>query len=351
MPIYNEALHLTASLESIERQTFPHELLLFVAVDGDSNDGSRDIVRAWLSRSGIAGRILSNPLRKIPVALNLGLGEATDDDIIVRLDAHTIYGDTYVSDAVAALENLPNDVACVGSAYRPAPGNSFEERVVAALYTNPMGLGGADFRFGNDIREVDLVYLGAWRPGVLALVGGFNESMRANEDGEVSARLRKCGYRIMRVPLPCEVVVKRGILGSIQQWSRYGYWRAKMLQRNLSFIRVRHILSPAATLIVVCLVCSPIRLTLIPLAGIYTALVFHKRSREESALVTLAACLFFAALQFGFGLGMLAGALSPPLKRSPAYGIGASQKNALVTERTPSSRKQTLLDSCDSRQS
>jgi len=38
MPIYNEARHLAASLDSLSSQTFSHELMYFVAVDGNSND-------------------------------------------------------------------------------------------------------------------------------------------------------------------------------------------------------------------------------------------------------------------------------------------------------------------------
>jgi glycosyltransferase involved in cell wall biosynthesis len=71
MPVRNEALHLPAVLDSVAQQTFDHERLFFVAVDGDSTDESRDILRAWFAESGIAGRVISNPKRKIPIALNL----------------------------------------------------------------------------------------------------------------------------------------------------------------------------------------------------------------------------------------------------------------------------------------
>ncbi|MGZ5234459.1 MAG: glycosyltransferase, partial [Burkholderiales bacterium] len=108
MPVYNEARHLPAALESIAAQAFDHERMFFVAVDGNSNDGSADILRAWFAQSEIGGCVVSNPCRKIPIALNLGLERATNDDIILRLDAHSIYGTTYVADAVRELENAPS---------------------------------------------------------------------------------------------------------------------------------------------------------------------------------------------------------------------------------------------------
>jgi glycosyltransferase involved in cell wall biosynthesis len=305
MPVYNEARHLPQVLGSIGAQTFDHSRLFFVGVDGDSRDGSADVLRAWLTRSGMAGCVISNSRRKIPIGLNLGLQAVLETDIIVRLDAHTIYGSTYIAEAVGWLETVPSDVACVGCAQWPLPGSTFEERMVEALYTNPMGLGGADFRFGNDVREVDHVYLGVWRPGILIRAGGFNESLEANEDGEMSARLRQMGYRILRVPLPCRFVLNRGLVASIRQWNRYGYWRARMLRQNPAFIRRRHVLAPGAAILSIALACSPLRLLLLPAFAVYAVLVFRGRARGESFGVTLATLLYFPALHYAFAAGML----------------------------------------------
>jgi succinoglycan biosynthesis protein ExoA len=310
MPVYNEARHLPLVLESISAQTFARDRLFFVGVDGNSTDGSGEILAAWLACGSVRGRVLRNPLRKIPISLNMGIAEATPEDIVVRLDGHTIYGDSYIAEAVAALEKAPADVACIGCAHRPIPGNSFEQRIVAALYTNPMGLGGADFRLGDDVREVDNIYLGAWRPGVLMQVGGFNEVLQANEDGDISARIRQLGYRILRVPLPCRFFVNRGVAGSIRQWGRYGFWRAKMLQRNPKFIRVRHVLAPAAAITALALTFSPLRLLLAPGFALYSYLIFRGRARDEAFPVTLATLFFFPTLQFAFAAGMLAGLAS-----------------------------------------
>lgn len=310
MPVYNEARHLPRVLQSIASQTFDRGRIYFVAVDGNSEDGSIDILRDWLAQSGISGAVLTNPSRRIPVSLNLGVAQATVDDIILRLDAHTVYEPAYVAETVRSLENAAPDVACIGCAQLPLPDGTFADRIVGALYTNPMGLGGADFRVGGDVREVDNIYLGAWRPGLLQLAGGFDETMVANEDAELSARLRRRGYRILRVPLPCRFLVKRGLIASVRQWHRYGYWRAKMLKRNPQFIRRRHVISPAAMLLAVALAISPARALLLAAFCLYSILVFRYRSREEPLLVTLASLLFFPVLQCGYALGMLMGALT-----------------------------------------
>lgn len=310
MPVYNEAQSLPAVLQSLEAQTFEPERLYFVAVDGNSTDTSREILRNWLDVSRIQGCIASNPRRKIPASLNIGLEYAAADDIVVRLDAHTVYGPTYISDAVRSLLTAGDDVGCIGCAYLPVPARSFPHRVVQALYTNPMGLGGADFRFGDDVREVENIYLGTWRAEVLIRAGGFDENLDANEDAEMSARIRAMGYRILRVPLPCRFIINRGPVATIRQWHRYGYWRARMLRRNPRATRPRHAISLSAAIGSVVLAISPLRIALLPLFAVYASLVVRYRAKEEHTAVTLATLLYFPVLQFAFASGLLRGLLS-----------------------------------------
>ncbi len=310
MPLYNEARHLRAVLKSLDAQTFDHGRMFLIVADGNSSDGTRDIVEGWLRSSDVKGCVLSNPARKISVGLNKALQQASNDDIVVRLDGHTIYGSSYVSDAVRGLAAAPADVACVGAAQIPIPGSSFEERLVAALYTNRMGLGGADFRVGDGEREVDSVYLGAWRQGVLQQCGGFNETMAANEDAEMAARLRQQGYRILRLPLDCRFRINRGIVATIRQWNRYGHWRARMLSRYPRSVRSRHVAVPIAAILSVGLAFTVIRWLLLPLFAVYAFGVFRGRAAHEPLPVTLASLVFFPALQFAFAAGMLTGVVS-----------------------------------------
>src|SRR5579885_3532690 len=304
MPIRNAARHLPRVLESISNQSLSHKRLYLIVVDGDSDDGNREIAERFLRASDVAGRVIDNPRRKIPIALNLALELTSNRDVIVRLDGHTVYGKTYLEDAVSALLGAPEDVACVGCAQRPAPSSDFQERVVGALYTNPMGLGGADFRVGDDIREVENIYLGVWRPGVFQQVGGFDETLDANEDAEHSARIRRSGLRILRLPLPCECYIKRTIYTSITQWHRYSYWRARMLLRNPTCARLRHIVTPLAAIAVLALCCLKQWLVLSACFVVYGILVLRSRRRDEHPLVTLATLAYFPIVQLAFALGM-----------------------------------------------
>ncbi|HEY7982017.1 MAG TPA: glycosyltransferase, partial [Candidatus Eremiobacteraceae bacterium] len=96
MPIYNEAASLAETLASIATQTFDHRRIRLIAVDGASTDDSAAVVRRWLASTDIDGSVISNPRRRIPISLNVGIAALDPADLVVRLDAHTTYGPTYL---------------------------------------------------------------------------------------------------------------------------------------------------------------------------------------------------------------------------------------------------------------
>lgn len=309
MPVYNEAPDLPEVLESLSAQTYPHGLMTVVVVDGGSTDGSAAIVRAWLASSDIAGEVLHNPRRTIPTSLNLAIASAPAANAIVRLDAHTTYAADYVAAIVAAFAALPPAVACVGGPQVPMAETRPDRALVAALYSNPMGLGGAEFRAVSHARPARGVYLGAWRAGILQSVGGYDETWEANEDGELAARLRAAGYETYLIAARSEYRVKRGPAAAVRQWAKYGYWRAQTLRRYPREARLRHFVPPLALVGALVLAATPLRGALAVLYALYAAGVLAKRSAGESFPISLAACVFFPACQAAWSAGLLRGLL------------------------------------------
>ena len=346
IPMYNESSDIVDVLESIRLQDYPHEAMQLIVVDGGSTDGSPEIVRSWLDGSDVPGQIVVNPRRTIPTSLNLGLAPARPENIVVRLDAHTTYDRRYVATLVAGFADAPPTVGCVGGSVIPDAGSRrFDHALVAALYTNPMGLGGAAYRFAKTPRAVGSVYLGAWRPGLLQAAGGFDERWEANEDSELAIRLRRMGYDSYWVPVESTYRVKRGPLAAVRQWGRYGYWRAQTLRRHPREWRPRHLVPPVALFTSAALLATPLRVLPVLIFLLYAAAIFAKRARGERSAVTAAACLFFPACQMAWTLGLLrglvagisdvatvngrtSGALSSPADRSRPAGepLGATRR-------------------------
>jgi succinoglycan biosynthesis protein ExoA len=318
MPVYNEAADIGDVLASLSAQRYPHAALTLLVVDGGSTDGTTAIVADWLAASNIAGTLLHNSRRTIPTSLNLGISQARADDIIIRLDAHTTYDDRYVATIVESFAALPDTVGCVGGPQVPERESRFDRALVAALYTNPMGLGGGEFRRSAGARLARGVYLGAWRPGVLQSVGGFDENWEANEDSELAARLREAGYHTYLVGANAKYRVKRGPVAAVQQWGKYGYWRARTLLRHPREARLRHFVPPLALLAALVLLATPLRLLLAVPYALYCAGVVAKRAPGEAWSVTMASCVFFPACQAAWSAGMLRCLLS---YRSPRASV------------------------------
>jgi succinoglycan biosynthesis protein ExoA len=319
MPFLNEATHLPAVLATIEAQTIPRERLFLIAVDNGSSDDGPAIVTAWLARLGMPGRLVRAETRSIPFALNRGLAEADDGDIVVRLDAHTLYDPAYLATIADAFETLGPEAWCVGGAPTPAPSSDFSSALGEALYSNPMGLGPADYRNSAATRRVSTVYLGAWRPGVLQRLGGFDERWLANEDCELTERIAAAGGTVMRIPVRCGRISTRGPASTVRQWSRYGFWRAQTFKQYPAAIRPRHVAVPMALVLALALLVSPIRLALVPLYVVYALATIALRRRGERPLVTAASLAFFPFVHIGYALGLIAGALGTPATlRGPA---------------------------------
>lgn len=92
-PIYNEEKYIGKCIDSILRQDYPKEDMEVLLVDGMSTDKTREIVLSYCADYSFI-RLLDNPRKIVPYAMNIGI-QAAKGDIVIRLDAHAIYPDNY----------------------------------------------------------------------------------------------------------------------------------------------------------------------------------------------------------------------------------------------------------------
>src|SRR5213593_3464626 len=74
VPCRNEAEYVRPLLDSILANEYPRDRLEVLIVDGMSDDGTRAVVAGYASRYPVI-RLLDNPKRITPCALNLGISE------------------------------------------------------------------------------------------------------------------------------------------------------------------------------------------------------------------------------------------------------------------------------------
>ena len=95
VPIYNEENYIAGCIDSILAQEFSHAELEIVLVDGMSRDRTREIIAAYIRKYPFI-RLVDNPRRFVPYAMNIGIEKARGD-VIMRLDAHATYEKNYFS--------------------------------------------------------------------------------------------------------------------------------------------------------------------------------------------------------------------------------------------------------------
>lgn len=197
-PIYNEEKYIDKCIQSILHQDYPQNDMEVLFVDGMSQDRTRKIIAEYSSSYPFI-KLLNNEKRIVPPAMNIGI-RAAKGDIIIRLDAHAIFPENYISELIIALENLKADN--VGGVCRTLPvKNTPVCKAIAYVLSSSFGMGNSQFRVGTKkIVEVDTVPFGCFKRSLFNQVGYFDEDLIRNQDDEFNGRIIKNGGRIYLLP-------------------------------------------------------------------------------------------------------------------------------------------------------
>ena len=198
IPVYNEEKYITGCMESIMRQLFSHEQMEVFFVDGRSTDNTCKILESYAQKFPFI-RLLDNPHRFAPHALNIGIKQSKGD-IIMRMDAHCTYPSNYVLRLTEQLFEL--DADNVGGVWNTLPANhSVEAQSVAIASSHRFCIGSIGYRIGvNKIMEVDSVPFGCYRRDVFDKIGLFDEELIRNQDNEFNSRLKNSGGKNYLIP-------------------------------------------------------------------------------------------------------------------------------------------------------
>ena len=198
VPIYNEEKYIVKCIESILEQDYPKEDLEIILADGMSNDRTREIVATYTTKYPFI-RLIDNPDRIAPCAMNKGIDEAKGD-VIIRLDAHATYEKNYFSSLVYGLEKYNADN--IGAVCRTDVLNKTPKALaIKEVLSNKFGVGNSTFRTGIDgAQEVETVPFGCWRHDVFDKYGYYDTRLVRNQDIELNKRIIRGGGRIVIIP-------------------------------------------------------------------------------------------------------------------------------------------------------
>ena len=286
VPARNEEDHIAACLRSLLDQETGHSFEIIV-VDGNSSDATVKLAMDHVSDTPPLVRILDNPAKTAPHALNIGILHASGD-MIIRLDGHAIAPRNFIDDLVGALLDHPG-AACAGPCIETV-GQGKWGKAIAAVLSDPIGVGTSRFRTGSlgEIRRVDTVPFGAYRAGVFSAVGNFDTSLTRNQDDEFNGRLTRNGYAVLLVPtVSVEYRCRASLKAFARQYYDYGRFKPLVAARLGRPTSVRQFAPP---LLVAGLASTPLAVwvwgpKMLSAAGLYVCLiVFRGFQRRRDAL-------------------------------------------------------------------
>jgi len=239
VPACNEERFLGACLDSVSAQDYP--ALQVVVVDGRSTDGTLDVVRARMADDPRI-ELVHNPRRNIPSSLNLGVEHARGR-WLVRVDAHSTIGTGYVRTAVERLRE--GRWGGVGGR-KEGVGRTPAGRAIAVAMASRLGVGYSTYHFGTAAQEVDHLAFGAYPVDLVRGIGGWDESLTANEDFEFDHRLRQAGHRLLFDPrLVIHWHCRQSIPDLFRQYHRYGKGKVDVAWLHPESMHPRHVAPPA----------------------------------------------------------------------------------------------------------
>ena len=245
IPCRNEAGFIGKCVNSLLNQHgFSKGEIEIIVVDGESADGTREILASYRDSSV---KVLNNPQKITPVALNLGI-KAAKGNFIAILGAHSVYPPEYLANSLQLFEK-GRDIIGVGGPIFSEGTNDFS-KATALCMSSVIGVGNAKHRFPDYEGYAEMACFPVFHKSAFEKAGYYDEELIRNQDDEFCFRLRKKGYKIYISPSVQAKYYVRSKPGALfSQYFHYGYWRVWVLKKHKIPISFRQLIPSSFFLI------------------------------------------------------------------------------------------------------
>jgi succinoglycan biosynthesis protein ExoA len=339
----NEIQLIRLFLESLFQQDIPGLQVEVLIADGASEDGTRHVL-AEFEKQYPALRVLDNPEKIAAAGLNRAIRESRGE-IILRMDAHTIYAPDYVKSCLEVLyeanaENVGGPALTRAEGYIP--------QAIAHAFHAPFAVGGAKFRDPHYEGPTSTVPYGCWRKSTLECVGLFDEEMVRGQDDELNHRIISAGGTVWQSPKIVSWYQPRANLSALfWQYFQNGFWKVAAIRKHCRPASFRNLVPATCLLLGFALpVCAAVErlggspkwqniflAAWIALAGLYLTVSYGSAilvARRAGWKFLPILPIVFATYQFSYALGFLLGLLHHPAGR---HGSNPRRKVATTLTR------------------
>ena len=245
IPCRNEAAHIKTCVTSVLLQEAPPGGFEVIVADGESNDGTREILDSMAATDSRL-RVIKNPRRITPCGMNCGI-QASRGRWVAIMGSHNHCAPDYLVRCLEAAHSTGAD-NIGGVMFTEASGRV--QKAIAAAHHSRFSVGGACWHDPSYEGPADTVFGGFYRRDVFDRIGMFDEELVRNQDDEFNLRLTRAGGRIWQSPRVKSWYQPRASLPALfRQYKQYGYWKVRVIQKHKLPASWRHVV-PGAFLVV-----------------------------------------------------------------------------------------------------
>ncbi len=230
IPCRNEKRFIGKCLDSIIANDYPKDKLEVLIVDGMSNDGTREVLKGYLEEHTFI-KILDNPKKVTPVAMNIGITKAKGD-FVIMINSHAIIDRNFLKNSIECIQKTNAD-AVGGQLNTINEGEGIIARAIPISADSIFGAGGRRYRSKKEEGFVsDTLPYCLYPKEVFTKIGLIDEELIRDQDEEFNYRLIKSGGKIFYSPSIKSLLHLRPNLSKLwHQHLQYGYFKVRVTQK------------------------------------------------------------------------------------------------------------------------
>ena len=265
--LLNEEKFLPRLIEDFKKQTYNHNEIELIFIDGMSKDDSWKILEDFKNSNHDFYDVvlLKNPKVILSAGMNVGI-KAARGECILKVDCHSHITDNFIENNVKIIEE--GEDVCGGPRPNIIENADNFSKTLLLVEENMFGSGIADYRKKTTKKYVSSVFQGMYRKSIFDKIGLLDEKVGRVEDNELHYRIRKNGYKIRYSNDILSYQYTRPTLKRMlkQKYSN-GYWIGKVSHVYPKAFSIFHFVPLAFVLAIIFSLC------MIPITSIFIILL------------------------------------------------------------------------------
>ena len=265
--LLNEEKFLPRLIEDFKKQTYDHDEIELIFIDGMSKDSSWKILEDFKNSNHDFYDVvlLKNPKVILSAGMNVGI-KAARGECILKVDCHSHITDNFIENNVKIIEE--GEDVCGGPRPNIIENADSFSKTLLLVEENMFGSGIADYRKKTTKKYVSSVFQGMYKKSIFDKIGLLDEKVGRVEDNELHYRIRKNGYKIRYSNDILSYQYTRPTLKRMlkQKYSN-GYWIGKVSHIYPKAFSIFHFVPLAFVLAIIFSLC------MIPITSIFIVLL------------------------------------------------------------------------------